>query len=687
MRFPFFSSAPPPLFPKSPLAWAVFGATLAMILFYAWSAGTVLVLPDVLYFADRARHLLEEGTFAQSAFYPSVPPLYGLLLLPVYIFENLKTGHALLVVVQSLLLASAWFPLRGLILNNGAEDKAAASFLAGLVLLLPAFASYAPLTTPEALLIPLLIYAVYFLDRIFSQKADAAAGWGAGLFLGLAALTQQSASVIWLAAVISLALTRPFKSGARERRAVLTVALLPPLLWLAWRGMSFLMGEAVDQPFAFNNALARFNFVKNALLYICYGGAPLAGLALVLAGLMKGKSFWREPFFRFSFLALAGVALYAAFTNDVIVAKKLDYITNRVIEPYLFLPLIVFLRLDGGTRREILTNGLMILFVLMVLGLPGALNLDFISGFAFFTGTALTPAGVLTRNVLYLALAALLVLALYLRPKSFLPVYALVLLFVTGAGLTAASGWWRGQDDAQFAAMPAQAFARNPEFRAAGKIYLDTRCKEGRSSDVAYLYGCFDMSKSAYFLPKPPKPLRAAQIAERPFEEIDGALFASTENDNRLGPTVAQAGMTRFVRLSKDSLHELKTTPLVQITGIKGLRQYINIPVRGRLRRMTMLDQESSFTLRASRTGCSRFSALLFADDHPRKLAFRLNDGRTRTIRVPVLGHGPQRPASITLRLPEGESVLHLSYGGKDDLPQIRNLILFEKPVFESCGR
>ncbi|MBI3419389.1 MAG: hypothetical protein HY053_04565 [Proteobacteria bacterium] len=677
------------LFPRTFEPYVFFAGVLAVGIFYTLKTGIAAVWPDTLYYADRARHVLEQGNFLQSHNYPAVtPPLYSLPMILAFLFPALQTGHTILVLLQTLLLGSGFFPLRALLSRHTRLKGMEASLLAGLGMLLPAFFAYAALLTSEALLIPLLIYAVYALDRLFDEPESMKYGTATGLFLGLAILTQDSAWVLWLATLATLAPELVKKTSLNRKHALAHALGFPLLMALAWAVYAQLAGG--EAPFAFdlavNNALARFNFAKNAALYFFYGGAPLAGMALILTGLLK-REFWNSRFSRFAFVVLALAALYVGFTNAVIVDKKLDYLTNRLVEPYLFLPLIALFRMNEAARKELLSNGLMVFFVLMIFGFPHELRLDFRTGLSFWAGPFPLPVTGMIRNVLYLALNALPVLLLYTRPAWFVPGYALLLFFMMSIGLTSSSAFWRSNDDVQLASLEARKFYSNDEMRKASALYVDYRCRADENNDIAYLFNCYDLAKAVYFLPHLPEAIETEELLSLPKEELQGALFASSESDNNFGPVAAETGLARFVRLTPQSVKEASRAPLVQITKITGLRQYVNLIMQGRVRRVTMLDAQSEMEIHSRRAGCAVMQTHFFMDDQTRNASFQLNKGAKMEKPIPVAGKDPESLVSLQLNLPEGDSTLHIGYiNRKPDESPVPALIMFGRPVFKPCG-
>jgi hypothetical protein len=665
--------------PKGFETYVAFLGVLLIGLLYAIYTGAIAVWPDTLYFAG---HFLEQGSFVQSHVYPSTLPLYAKFLMVPFLFPDLGQGHVFLVVLQTFWLSLGFFPLRLLLLRNTGLQNGTACILAAGGILLPCFFTYAPFFTPEVLYIPLLLCAVYFIDQLLDDPEALGKGVGAGFFLGLALLTHPSAWVLWVSAFIALI---PLLFS--RWKTVLAALGLPILFILSWALYTFLAEgrNYFEIELFFNNALARFNFTKNALLYFAYAGAPVAGLALMLAGLLKGRSFWSDAFFRFCFVTMVLLALYVSFTNGVVVERKLDYITNRALDPFLFLPMIALFRMSDAAQKELLGNSLMLLLIMAVFGMPYGLQTDFRTGLTFWTGPIPGAAAPLIYDGLYLIVAALPVLLLFLRPRFFVPVYAFALFFLVAVGLEASGSFWKRDPSSHLATMNARPVYESEHFRDAPAIYAEYGCHGPDNVDVAYLFNCFDLGKALYFLPKLPQHVTADELLALPADKTKNALFASSETDNAFGKIAAQSELARFMELTPASLRAVKNTPLVQITKISGMRQYVSAPINDKPRRLTMLDPKSSFTLNSSRAGCVVLEAGFYMEQ-PKSVNLRLDEGGNRKI-TPRNIQGTAGPVTAQFNLPEGLSTLHIEYGTKGEDPlETPTLILLDRPMIKNCG-
>lgn len=664
---------------------------------YVLNVGPVLVWPETYHFADRARHLLEAGNFAHSG--PASPastlPLYSLLMLPGFLGTNLESGHTFITLLQALFLGSMFFPLQNLLARGTALSPFMSVLCAALACLLPLSLAFTPMLRPELILAVLVLFYADAFDRLMQQEKTAiSAKAGIPLFLGWCGRDGERTATLCLTAMLLLhpagwvvygASLMAILLGGELRSRIFPLFFLIPLLiyvlWIAFR--VFIVQEPLEPLPGINNGLARFNFVKNGLLYLLYAGAPLAGFALLFSGLFKGQKFWDDAFKRFVFFAVIGAIFYAAFATTVIVDRRLDFISNAVLEPFFLLPLVIFLRSDRLTQKEIFGNGLLLLFVLMVLGLPYGLHTDFSSGLSYWAQSLSNPNYGLVRNIMFLALMVVPGAFLFLRPTMFMPSYLLVMALLAWAGAAQNGAVWAANEDNNLHKIAVRSLRDDPALKEIA-ITTDFFCDTQANNDPSYMFRCFDVMKALYFTPTLARSIRVGGVlegaADRPY------LFISSEHDSAFGPVVAQVGLAKFMK--PESADAPK--PLVTITKIEGLRRYLNIPYNDVVRRLTGLDKTTRFHLRSSLKACAVMKASLFFDDKSRPVTVKLNDKLLRPLNIALLNNDEQK---ITITLPldllQGESVLQFDYGQDDDAanpPAPYNLMMLERPSFTPCG-
>lgn len=605
-------------------------------------------------------------------------------------------AHGLLVAVQALKIVGMFFPLRALLLTKTELTNGQAGAIAAVTIIAPIFLISAAMVTPYALFTSALVYFFYFFDDALQNPTSKTSAVCAGLLLGAQLLLLPLGLVVWLAAILTITSTiiisnssrrkpgsqtdrEPASQGALDsgfRRndvfLLISIALLP-LIFIAISGGQGLVPELYT-----NSPLARFNYVKNGALTMLYDGLPFAGLALLLVAFLKPKEFWPYPTARFVFFTVLGALFYAAFTTQVVVDAKLDYFTNRLLEPFLFLPVIVLFRISAQTRREIFYNGLLVFFVLAIFNLPYGLNLDFKSGLTFWSQSLANPHLGFMKNIAYMAL--LLVPATFLtwRPKAVIPAYIVISLIMGLAGAYANQRWWQANEDAPFSRIEARAFNKNDQISKAPFIATDFACSLQDNKDVAYLFRCLDSMKALYFLNKPIKKI-SDNIAEK-----HQYFFLPTQGDVQNSEAVATAGLAKVTVINKANEAEV-----VKILKMDGAQPYIHISFPEGQQRVTALAPRSKMELNIEEAGCYVLKArLAFDAKGGGTFTAQLNDNPAQKRNVPEIGF-EKLPAETELRLQlsKGTSNIAINYGDAPNsvLPPDNKLILIGRPYFAKC--
>lgn len=670
------------LLPQRKTAYLLFFICCASAIFYVLQTGLIGIWPDLTGYAAQTRSLLETGSLTGGiAAGAGILPLYSLLLIPAFALPDILAGHWIVIAIQILFLVSCFFPLRALLLRRTGLSEIAASSFAVLTVLSPFILPFAAMLTPQGLFTALLIWFAAFFDR-FLEKPERRIGWVCAVLLGLMLLTQQAGWIAWMAALLSILI------GKKARRDALRIILFPLGLWALWAIYAAATWQEAATPLSFfgNNALARFNLIKNGIVYVLYAGLPLAGLAFLLCLPGKLKE-GRDPFFLFGFFCVALAVVLAGFSTPIVVEKKLDFVFNRALEPFLFLTAVNFFRLEEGARKQLLGNGMLVVFVLLFFGLPFTLEPDFVSGLGYWANSLSNRNLGHLRNILYLVLVAAPVLLLFLRPKWFLPSILMVAAIFSLAGLMQAGTYWAYNEDNNFRFIAVRQIAANAELHQAKAVYADFRCKT--PSDISSVYRCFDLAKLLYFMPGRAQNARVAELPEKVGEE-GYVLYSSSENDTLLGPVMAQLGLARMMKVSAASLKDVEDTPRVHIKKIDGMTRYVFMPVGGKLQRMAMLEQKASLTLTSDRTGCAELGMLLIMNNEAGdRLKFDLNGQKeTRFVSSAKMAKGLQT-VFVKFNVPEGKSEIKLSYGAVQKAGEFGEtypeLLMFERPIFRSC--
>lgn len=684
------------LFPIDAEVVGIFLLTLAITVYYALKVGVVAIWPDALFYADRARHILEQGNAAISPAYPAqLPPFYSLLMLPGFAAMDIARGHMAIILIQACLVAVSYFPLRLLVMRGCGSGNFAACITAGLMVLSPSFLSYAPMLLAIALASCLTIFFVYFLDVWLCDKTPRDA-WLGGICLGLLLLTDASGWVLWVATGLVFLLQIAQKKLSHPREGgnpifLFAFLILPLLFFSAWQSYStFILHAAAADDSGWNvaNGLARFNLVKNGLLYMLYAGAPMATLALFVASFSRRKLFWQNPFFAFVFFAVLGIVGYTAFSTPIIVAKKLDFIFNRPLEAFTFLPLLVLLRLPDDARKEILSNGMLIFFVLMVFGYPYVIHPDFNTGLAYWAQSLQNHNLGLFRNAMMLIFMLIPVSTLFFKPHWFHRHYIGIMAAMFILGLLQSGAVWRYNQDGHPGELPAAALYNDETLRKEKPVVVDFRCRGGDNNDVAHLFRCLDVTKALYFLPRLPRFATMDALAGVDKGEGGSFLFMSSEHDNRIGTPVADADLAHITRVTSADMETLHDVPLVQVDAITGMQPYVRMILFDISQQVTLLDAESRFDITADREGCAEMNILLAMDDQSRELGVNLNGQDLEPIVIAKLDKNKEIPPTVLrLQLPQGKSQLTLHYGVKPTNPYdvIRDLIMRDRPAFLPC--
>lgn len=191
--------------------------TVGLAVLYFVCTGIVANWPDSLFYADRARQLLEDGRLALNAETTlSYPPLYSMLMALSFYIGSFSVGaffvpsfllsHQILVCLQIALLCSTFFPIRRLLLGCDGIGKNEATVLSVIIALSPTALPYANMLSAEALFIPLFVWFTYFYDKFLNaNKASEATRYamGAGALLGLLLITKDIAWAAYVAVLLN----------------------------------------------------------------------------------------------------------------------------------------------------------------------------------------------------------------------------------------------------------------------------------------------------------------------------------------------------------------------------------------------------------------------------------------------------------------------------------------------------
>lgn len=676
------------------LLGVAFLITLGLAALYHWFVGYVAIWPDSLLYAERARHLLEEGRLALSSdTNTTFRPLYSILMALAFSVPDFMLSHKVLIAAQLALVSSAVFPIRGLLLAGEGIGRLEATVLAIILALSATTLPYATMLSCEALFIPLFVWFTYFYDKYLHDDKRCSAIWSA-ILLGLLLLTKEVAWAVFVAVYINTFISILNKKSAKHSVLVLNIPLLFIALWVGYS--VFVLQQPFELPhWQLNNGLARFNFFKNGLVYLLYAGAPLAGLAFLISTLSKKAAAWGDGFYRFAFFTLVCVLTYTALSNVIIVDHRLDYITNRLVEPFIILPLIVLMRMQDQQRKEITSNSMLIFFCMMLFGLPYAMKMDFLTGMSYWAQSLPNPNLGIIRNVIYFLLISLPVIILWWKPRFFVMTFASITALISFSNLMQDQAVWSVNEDGNFKYVAVDAISSNQDFKNASAVYVENRCNLMNSRDMAYLFRCNDLSKLLYFVPRAYQTITAANLSKLELKDNEFILFASSENDNAAGKVVAEIGLGKLRRLEKADIDGLRTTPLIQIKAVEQLGRYINLPVNNKLQRVTLLGPGAQFHLLSSKAGCTEMHGV-FANTGvdskgiEKKIEFSMNNKSIKKTYINGMVDGEQRPDFVLqFNVKEGENTIRIDYDppNASEGTMKASLLMFGLPSFTACGK
>lgn len=676
-----------------------FITTLALVTTYCVQVGIIAIWPDSLHAAGHARHLLANGNYAFNAGADDLP-LYPLLMALSFFLgsffigseasQSFLYGHQILIGFHIALMCSAFFPIREMLLRCDHMGRFAATILAAVFILTSSVLPYAPMLSAQALFISLFLWFMHFYDKFLSTRAGCAAMW-AGICLGLLLLTQDIAWVIY-GGLIAHTLVMTIQKKPVEQ--LFNLAIIPLFfigVWLAFKSLAYGIQIDVVLP-DLNNGLARFNYIKNGILYLIYAGMPLAGLAFMVS--CVGKPHEKDSGLKsFVMLMLIGVLIHIALSNAVIVETKLDYITNRPLDPFLILPFLAYMRMPLQQRKETTANSMLLFFCLMIFGFPYALKADFLTGISYWAQSLDNPNLGIIRNIIYLLLLSLPIIVIWWKPRFFVLAYGSIAAVIGVANIAQNYAVWSVHEDGNFKYVNLDAFAASQDIKNASAIFVENRCDEQGNNDIGYLFRCNDLNRLLYFIPRISSTKPAMELGTLQLKPDEYILFTSSEHDNAFGKTVAQVGLGNLMRIEARDITALQKTPLVQIKTFENMGRYVNVRFNEKMERVTLLGPDAVMHIEADKAGCVELN-ITFADDgnsgssKGKTVEFYLNKKllKKAVFQPLTAGNIPQEYA-LALQLNEGGNDIALHYQTSVDTAQNvpASLFMFGRPRFKSC--
>lgn len=445
-----------PEFNWEPVIWWLLAACATSA--YALFVGPVAFMGDSYLLADRAKHIAT-GSFDLNNYGSLIyPPLYPLVIAPLFHLGAPATIHAALIVLNSVLIAAAVIPTWLLLRDHSRLEGVRLRMFTLLIALSPTWLTYVPMVLTEALFIPLLYWAAWFL--LSTHRTGATRDYLlCGFLMAALLLTRSAAATVVLAVLFSWALMFPSLTPVRRRSHAIgiiigLVALAVPVIswmivertWVSYQGgtggysAGRMLHELLTTPAV---QVIKVQWLLNAAIY--YWAAPLsvAG-ALLAAGMISDRRLpWRDPFAAF------GITVLVLGAASIIVVAPISYgggvlTWNKYFAPYTGLITIIALPLAAGMSRRQLGLALALGFLPLLVGSPYALACHFPDALTGFTHNA--RPWVDTPWLLNLGFAALLAATLPLfRPapgsKPFWTAFVASALLVAG-GLTQSAFYW-----------------------------------------------------------------------------------------------------------------------------------------------------------------------------------------------------------------------------------------------------
>lgn len=407
------------------MLWA-FAAVLLVSVGYTLWVGPVAFMGDSYLLADRAKHLIWQGTLNLNNHGSIVyPPLYPVVT--AFVYRCVPSDHVFLVLtlLNSLLIASTAFPLQRIL---AVHCKLSGAELIGFTLIIatsPTLLAYAPMVLTEALFLPLLYWTVWFF--LEAEETPSLANFaGCGLGMAACVLTRTAALGILLTLSACWVLQLVHHRDLRRNRAIGTaLGLLIPIstlvLWgLFERHFVTMQGRA---SYSSVGALAatlqdaaaariRLGWTWSGILYFAF--APLTAAGPLFLGLILTRP---KHLLRGGADLLTLLLVILAIASIVLIAPihyggpSLTW--NRYFAPFVGLLTVAVLQRRTSLPTSAIVAAVALSFGFALIGNPAALGCHFPDSLTAFTtgpGVVALPAAAKTILLLLCGLLSLPVL-------------------------------------------------------------------------------------------------------------------------------------------------------------------------------------------------------------------------------------------------------------------------------------
>lgn len=435
----------------------VFAAAVLVSACYTLWVGPIAFMGDSYLLADRAKHLIWDGTLNLNNHGSIVyPPLYPVITAFVYRCFAPQNIFLALTILNSVLVASTVFPLqRILAVHCHLRGRSHIGFTL-LVATSPTLLAYAPMVLTESLFLPLLCWTVWLFLEAESRPSFVNYAL-CGLSMAACALTRTAALGILLGIAACWSLQLFDRRDERIRRLLGTILglAIPVIILVLWgmfeRHFVSMQGKTSYSSIAeltatLHDATAariRLGWTWSGVVYFAFASLTAAGPLFLGLVLTRPKALIRGS------LELLTLLLISMAIASIVLIAPIHYggvslTWNRYFAPFVgLLTITVLLR-----RASITTTTIIIAAVLMcglaLLGNPAALGCHFPDSLTAFTtapGVVAMPAAGKTALLLLFGLSSI-PLFLELRTRYYAVGVSSAIL-ATCFSLWACAQYWR----------------------------------------------------------------------------------------------------------------------------------------------------------------------------------------------------------------------------------------------------
>lgn len=368
---------------------------------YSLWVGPIGFMGDSYLFADRAKHLWQLGNLDLNNHSNLIyPPLFSIILAPFYALGEAGRILTAITLLNSLLVASAVFPVSRLVHRYAGVSGWERWFFTLLISASPTFVCYAPMVLSEACYIPLIYWTAY---TVFRSLTDLTPRWffASGLLMATGLLLRSAATSMFLAGSVAWLLglllqrVKPAKSVPLLVAGLVALAV-PVLAWhwfekhhVTYQGgaeysisslLRDLMGNRADQ-------VIKLHWTLNGVLYFLLAPLNLGALLALVVALRRSATVVRDPLLPFV------VAVIALAIVSIVVVAPTGYggnllTWNKYFAPFVGLTTLVALRLRLHFTRRDLAIAILVAFILVCLRRPSGLVCHFPDALTAFMDSA-----------------------------------------------------------------------------------------------------------------------------------------------------------------------------------------------------------------------------------------------------------------------------------------------------------